>query len=213
MRHGPQSLRSRGTQAALELGNVVRRVVVSATAGGAWKVAGYLVPDLRGGSNSTIEGDDDDPSEVFSGLGVFARPAAGDRTEAIVVNVGAKADHGVIAALRNEDARKRYVKTFGELAPGEVAIANSSGKSQTVIRADGNIEIEADPGKEVSVRSVGGEALAIPTMADFIALVDWCALHVHADPATGWTSSPVIAGTAKADGPPAADGTTVLKAE
>jgi hypothetical protein len=204
MRYTAQELRRRGGQAALELGNVVRRVLVAATSGDAWGYLGYQYPDLRGRGTTITEGAEDEPVEVFPGVGIFARPAAGDASEALLVNVGGKAEHGVIVALRNEDARRRYVEEFGEIDPGEIVIFNSIAKSRVIVRADGTIELEADAGKEILIRSKSGATDSLVTTTEFLK-------HGHPTAGTGAVSGPVVA---PAPGPGAPfPGTTVLKAE
>jgi hypothetical protein len=203
MRYKAQELRRRGGQAALELGNAVRRVRVAASSGDAWGYLGYQYPDLRGKGTTITEGAEDEPVEVFSGVGIFARPAEGDASEALLVNVGGKAEHGVIAALRNEDARRRYVEEFGELAPGEVAIFNSVAKSRVIVRADGSIEIEAESGREVLIRSNGGSTQPLIRKSDY---------DGHTHPA-GTLVAPNGAVTGITGGAAAKPGTSVLKGE
>jgi phage gp45-like len=179
------------------LSNVVRRIVFgtgsSATAGGRWAVLGYETAD-------DTEGQDAPPVEVFAGLSIYARPATTDAAEGILLHVGAQAEHPAIAALRNEDARRRYVEEFGDLQPGEVAIFNSAGATRIHIAADGEILIEAESGQEIKVRSPGGAVDSLVQKSEF-------QRHTHV---TAGTGSPV--GPTPLTGGPLTY-TTVLKAE
>jgi hypothetical protein len=71
--------------------------------------------------------------EVFSGIGIYARPA-GD-AEVIVVNVSG-ARHPVVIATRDEDARRAMA---ADLKAGDTCVFN--GVARVIIRADGTIEI------------------------------------------------------------------------
>jgi len=192
MRRTARDFRRRTTQAALELANLARRVIFASTSGGQWAIRGYETPD-------GVEGDDDEPADVFPGVGIYARPA-GD-AEGVLVNVGAKADHPTIVATRDEDARRAYVEEFGDIAAGEIVVFNGAGKSRVIIRADGAIQLEAESGSEILVRSPGGTTDQLVTKTDF-------ENHVHSHAATGTPTAP--------EPLPPATGfsyTTVLKAE
>ena len=197
-------LRERGSRAALRLGNMVRRVVVAASQGAEWGLQGYAIPDLRGGDGFTIEGDGDEPVEVFQGIGIIARPAAGDNAEALVLQVGAEAEHQIFGAMRNEAARARYVEEFGEPAAGEIAIFNSAGSARVLVRADGTVEITAASGQEILL-SAGGSTEPLVRKSDFDG-------HTHG--ALGLTApgggGPVTGQTAGATAVP---GTSVVKGE
>ncbi len=134
---------------------MIRRVVTSVTAGGQWGIEGYVLDDLDTSATIT-EGVDDDPIDVFGGVHIYARPAAGDRAEAVMLHVGGKADHPVLAALRNEDARARYVTEFEDLSAGEVVIFNSAGDARVKIKADGEIEITAAAGQKILLKMKAG---------------------------------------------------------
>lgn len=163
-----ETFRQRMGRQALEVANMVRRVVVSASKGGAWSVGGYAIPDLRGGSTITTEGEDDDPAEVFGGIGIWARPAGGDRAEGLLLNVGGKAEHGVICAVRNEDARKRYVEEFGSIGQGEIALFPSTGTSRVLIKQDGSIEITPAAGKKILIKTKDGTTDSLVTRTEFL---------------------------------------------
>lgn len=156
MRMTSAELRERLSGAALRFRGIVRKVALGETSGGSWGVLGYAIPDLRGGRSFVTQGDSEDAVEVFGGINIYARPASGDKGEAVVVNVGGEAQHPVIAAVRNESARKRYVETFGELEAGAIAIFNAKGQSRLIITADGNIEVDLEDGAEMTIRRPGG---------------------------------------------------------
>ncbi len=159
----PDKLRKRTSRAMLEMANIVRRVILTATAGGQWQTEGY---ELDG----TVEGEDDigEAEEVdnFQGIHIYARPASGDNSEAILLHVGGKTDHPVIGATRNEDARLRYVEEFGDLAAGETAVFNSTGTARIVIQADGSVEITVPSSKKLLVRTNGGTTDALVTKTE-----------------------------------------------
>jgi phage gp45-like len=131
MRRNPHAVRQKHGSLWNAVRGIVRRVVFeSGVTGGLWNYLGYQVP-----GETDRDGEGEDPIEVFQGLYVYARPASGDKAEGLVVHVGADADHPSVAALRNEDARKRYVATFGDLQPGEMAIFNSKGTARVILNA------------------------------------------------------------------------------
>ena len=86
-----------------------------------------------------------------------------------MLHVGCQADHPILAAVRDEDGRRAYVKAFGEVASGEVAIFNGQGTARVLIKADGTIE----------ANSSTGSALPLATKADLDALKIWLELHTH----------------------------------
>ena len=114
MRYTRDKLRARMSSARLGMMNIVRRVTLVATQGGQWTTEGY---ELEDGIEGTDDLNEQEATDVFQGLNIYARPATADNAEAIMLHVGAKSEHPVIAALRNEDARRRYVDEFGDLAP------------------------------------------------------------------------------------------------
>lgn len=163
MRPRIRKLRERTSETALELANVVRRVIFGDTAGGLWGIFGYETDD-------DAEGDDAEPIETFQGIGVYARPAAGDKAEGLMFHVGAQAEHPTLGAFRNEDARKRMVKKFGDIARGEVCFFPSTGDVRVLLKVDGTIEI-------------GGLATQpLATKADLESLRLWIATHGHPHP-------------------------------
>ena len=162
-RQRTRTLRERTSNAVLELGNIVRRVIFGDTAGGLWGILGYETED-------DAEGEDAEPIETFQGIGIYARPAAGDKAEGVMLHVGAQAEHPVLAAFRNEDARKRMVEKFGDIDPGEVAFFPSAGDVRVLLKIDGTIEIGALATQPIA------------TKADLESLRLWVATHGHPHP-------------------------------
>jgi len=183
---------------------MIRRVVVAASQGEAWGFQGYAIPDLRGGESFEVEGDGDEPVEVFQGIGIAARPADGDNAEAVVFAVGAEAEHPIIGAARNEAARARYVAEFGEVGKGEIAVFNSAGMARVLITADGDIEITPAAGRQIFLRTNGGTPDRLVTRSEFMK-------HGHPTAATGPVSSPIVAPTPSVD--PAFPGTQAVQGE
>jgi hypothetical protein len=155
MRRRISNFRGKQSNNVLRLANAIRRVVVSTIAGGQSNLEGY---DF---GNGTVEGQDDPPVDVFGGMYVYAKPAAADNAEALLLHVGAEAEHPTVAATRNEDARKRFVEEHGDIDPGEVAIFNSTGKAHFVITAGGDIIAEVPGGSSFFVREKGGAPQAV----------------------------------------------------
>lgn len=142
-----------------------------------WQLLGHRGED---GRTETVD------AEVFSGIGVFARPLGSAKAEAVVVNVGS-VEQPIVIATRCEDVRKAVLD---QLAENETAIYTS--KAVVWIRADGTVEI----------RTATGTAKKVAHQEDLEAL--WT--HVNGL-ATGGSGSAII--PAPAIGP----GTASLKAE
>lgn len=211
-RPGAKELRGRVGRGALRLGNMIRRMAIAASEGGLWGLEGYSIPDLRGGSDISTEGEGDEPTEVFPGIGIYARPADGDDAEALVLQVGAEADHPVIAATRNEAARARYVEEFGEIDKGEVVVFNSAGTSRVLIKKGGDIDVTVAAGKKISF-SAGGIAVALATKADLDALKAIFTAWVVAATDGGGALKTLLTAGFGGVGPWNPAGTTVVKAE
>lgn len=207
MRPGIDRLREAISEWSLRVANMARRVAVRATSGGLWALRGHQTP---------AGNEDPERVELFGGIGVYYRPAAADRAEAIILNVGADHDHPVIVATRDEDARQAFEDNAGALEPGEMAIANAAGNAYVRITADGDIVIEAKAGHEVLVRQKDGTAESLATKADVEGVKTAFDAHTHVVTGTDSTGG-AIAGTAAAVTPaqqaPAPDGTSVLKGE
>lgn len=184
-RQRTKTLRDRTSEMVLEVGNMVRRVIFGDTRGGLWGIVGYETED-------DTEGVGDEPVETFQGIGVYARPAEGDKAEGLMFHVGAQAEHPTLGAFRNEDARRRMIAKFGDIDPGEVAFFPSTGDVRVLLKVDGTIEI-------------GGLATqALVTKADHDALVTWISGHGHPHPPGSPPNLPA---------PPAGTFTQILKGE
>ncbi len=170
------------------LENMIRRVVPDDTAGGLWSIFGYETDD-------DIEGDGGEPIDVFQGIGIYARPAAADRSEAVMVLVGGEAQHDALVALRNEDARRRFVEVFGDIDPGEVAIFPSRGDCRIILKEDGTIEIG------------GLNVAALAFLSDAQLLQTYIQAHTH--PVKGAVAGP----TETPITPPGLQGTLKLKGQ
>ena len=191
------------------LGNMVRRVTLGVTSGARWAFQGYEFEDDDTGSTIS-EGDDDEPTDVFQGIGIYARPATGDNSEAIMLHVGGEAEHPVLVGFRNEDARARYVAEFEDVAPGEIVIFHSAGTARVKITAAGEIEITATAGEKIKLKTKAGTSLPLATKADVLAVQ--AALNGHAHtyiPGPG----PGVTQTTLNPSVPAPTGTTVVEGE
>ncbi|KKN53131.1 hypothetical protein LCGC14_0605590 [marine sediment metagenome] len=170
-RQRTRSLRERTSEAVLEAANAIRRVIFGDTAGGLWGILGYETDD-------DSEGEDAEPVETFQGIGIYARPAAGDKAEGLMLHVGSQTEHPVLAAFRNEDARRRMVEKFGDIGAGEVALFPSTGDVRVLLKVNGTIEI-------------GGTATQpLATKADLETLRVWLAAHGHPLPPGSPPNSP-----------------------
>lgn len=196
-RPSPQDFRKRMSRLVLSLQNVVRHVVFGASQGGQWVFEGYETSD-------GVEGALDEPIDVFQGLYLYARPAADDDAEGIMLAVGAEANNEVIGAVRNEDARLRYVAEFGDIEPGEVALFNSAGTTRVHISAAGQISMEVAAGQQILARTVGGAVEPVVLQSEFLS-------HGHATAAMGPVSPPIVAPSST---PPATfPGSTTLRSD
>lgn len=165
---------------------MIRLMKLSLTDGFFWRVIGHLLMD-----NRTQETRD---AEVFGVLGFYSRPKAGANADAIVVNAAGSANP-VIIGTRDEDLRK----AVAVLAQGQTAMCNRA----TIIlcKEDGTVEI----------RTPGGVATKLPTLADYEALRAAFNAHVHVAPG-GSTAVPTASGSPLIPVATPA-GTTVLKAQ
>ena len=98
-RQSRKSLRARSGhgitgQPRRKLGQMIRRLRISASSGARWVLKG--VSDF----DSSIETEN---AESFDGIGFAARPKAGHNAEAITVKVGGESGHPVIVATRSRD--------------------------------------------------------------------------------------------------------------
>lgn len=187
-RRNSRDFTERMSKARLMLKNMIRRVVPDKTAGGLWGILGYETED-------DCEGDGAEPVDVFQGIGIYARPGPDDRSEAVMVLVGGEAQHDALIALRNEDARRRYVDFFGDIKAGEVAIFPSRGDCRIILKQDGTIEIG------------GLDPQALTTVADAGRLQTFIETHTHA--IKGGGAEPTLTPIP----PPGIVGTTRFKGE
>lgn len=144
-RSGPAEHVAAVSAEAFKLAGMIRRFAVTLTSGTFWQLLGHLLLD---GKPETHE------SEVFGGVGFYARPPAGSRPEAIAVSL-AGGGEPVIIATRDEQTRQAVA---GELAEGETA--TFSDQTISVHKANGTIEH----------RSAGGTAELLALKADLQAL-------------------------------------------
>ncbi len=108
----------------------VRRFVITLTDRALWQVAGVLMPDGREAHRS----------EIFGGIGFYARPPAGVEAEAIAVMVG-DATVPTIVGVRDEATRAAVV---GDIRADESAMYNS--QALVYVKDDGTIEARSKLG-------------------------------------------------------------------
>lgn len=164
---------------------MIRRMPVRLTGSVKWSLDGHRLID---GSRERRD------AEVFGGIGFHSRPAAGANAEAIVLFVGDGAENPVIVATRDEAARA----AIAQLEADSTAIFNT--KAIVLIKSDGTIEI----------RSAGGTAARLPTMADYEALRTAFNAHVHLETGASTNAPTAVPGVVPVDAP---DGTQVLMTE
>jgi hypothetical protein len=164
----------------------IRRMAVKLTEGAFWRIAGHILLDRK------VEAKD---AEVFGGIGFHSRPKPGANAEAIVVFPGG-ASNPCVVGLRDEDLRKQVA----QLDHDETCTFNSL----TIIHHtnDGFVEI----------RTPGGAAFALPTLADYNRLRN--AFNSHDHPYVNGTTPATTGGAISATDTipvPAPTGTQVLK--
>lgn len=178
---------------AIRVRGLVRRLAVTAARWPIWQVAG--VRSAAGVAEAIA-------LEVFGALGIQARPASTSKTEAIAASVGGRADGQVIVATRDEATAAAARSAVGGLDAGD-ALVHSLTSSPLVVHLD------ASAGT-VEVRSAGGAAVSLATLADLEALRAYVADHIH----TGVTTGGGVSGSPPPLPPlPTPTGTTVLKGE
>lgn len=167
MRPTPSDFRAAQGKLALTVKNMVRRVLITAIDAGRAAIEGYLQGDDSYEGANDVEGIDS-----FQGMYVYAKPGAGDDAEGVMLHVGGHAEHRVLVAQRNEEARQRYVEEHGDIAAGEWAVFESGGAARVLLKADKSIELTPGAGQNVVVKRKGGVATAVATVADVQAIVD-----------------------------------------
>lgn len=94
-----------------------------------------------------LAGEDIDGAEHFQPFGFSAVPLPG--AEHVTLFPGGDRSHGLVIAVSD----RRYRPVDGE--PGEVTIHNHTG-AKVILTADGDIEVQPAPGREVLIRDEGG---------------------------------------------------------
>jgi hypothetical protein len=166
MRRGPGTFRARAGKRVLEAMNAIRKVVISTSAGSDWGILGYEFENPDDGS-TTCEGEGDDPIPVFQGIGITARPV-GTSAEGVMLHVGNQADHPILVAVRDEDARRAYVDAFGEVAAGELDIFNGLGTIRFLMKADGTAVVNAPGGTPVALAKLAELSLLQSTIGGIV---------------------------------------------
>lgn len=189
MRWDPKALARATDPVERKLAGLVRRMAIAATAKALWQVAGYLLPDSK---REVLF------AELFAGIGLYGRPPADSKPEAVVVNVGGAAGAPAIVGIRDEQTRAAVA---GAVKADETMLYNS--KVVVYLKDNGTLE----------ARTVGGVAVELALKSDVQDVVTKYNGHAHADPATGFTGTPVTApaGTPRLASNPV--GTSKFKAE
>jgi hypothetical protein len=141
-----------------------------------------------------LAGETVEDGEHFQAYGFTSVPLPG--AEAVVLFPNGDRAHPLVVAVSD----RRHRPTGGE--PGEVTVYNDTG-AKIRISKDGDIDVTPAPGREVFIRSEGGTAGPLVTLAEFLN-------HTHATAATGTPSVPIEFAPSV---PAGFEGTTVLKAE
>ncbi len=180
---------SSAVERPLWMRGLIRRLTVKATSALLWALEGF--DDLEG----NVEQLD---AELFVAGGFHARPAAGARAEALVVQVGGESGHAVVVGTRDADS----LKVAGQGDADGAQIHNSVAIVR--VRASGVVEAGTH----------GGPFVPLATKADLDALADWVSRHVHIGVTPGPTGSMSgIPSVALPSGPmPIAEGTQSLRA-
>ncbi len=185
MRSGPSAKELAGATdpGQRRASGMVRRFGVASTSKVIWRLTG-----VRG-----LETTEQVDAEVFAGIGIYARPGANGKPEAIVVNVG-DARHPVIIATRDEAAAHAIRGDLGANKPaaGETLIFASVGGAVVYLRNNGTVE----------VRTAAGTAGALATKEEVKALRDYLNALTYGG-----------SGSIAPVGMPNISGTTVLKGE
>jgi hypothetical protein len=174
-------LRDRTNGVSARIADIVLRVLPQVTADALrWATRGY--------------DEEDDEQEVFHGVGIAARPAAGSNAEAIAVAVNGF-DHHVIVATRDADTLRRVVEALG-LGAGEI-----------IVFSDGvAVKCSAD---KIVAKSLEGTAASLAFKSELVAVQSRVSTieqrlitHLHVGAAIGAPTGPAYA-------PPAAPGTPI----
>lgn len=144
-----QSDASRIDPLLARLRGLVRRMIATATSLPRWQLRGVRGAD---GADEVVQ------AEVFQGIGFAARPPASSSAEVITVNVDGQAKAPVVVAARDEKTAAAVRAAIGGLGRGDTLVYNAA--AIVLLRASGTVEI----------RSPGGVAAELATLADLVAL-------------------------------------------
>jgi hypothetical protein len=130
-----ETLRKRLDAARVHAAGSIRRMAIIATTKVLWKLRGMRL----------LDGSREEPEvEVFGGIGIYARPPASGKPEAIVVLLGDDGTAPVAVAVRDERTRAAVA---GAIEPDETALYNST--ALVHIKADETIEARSKNGVAV----------------------------------------------------------------
>ncbi len=184
-RLSPDEFRDLTSAAAAAVRGMVRRVAIGAlTSSRLWSALGY---EVAPGQRETF-----DKVPVFQGIGFVARPRSG-RGEAIILNIGGRAGHPVIAATKDTANEPT------DLDEDETSVHTST--LELRLTAAGTIEAKD--------RS-GGAAVQLATLADLQAMKAAFDAHTHVYSPGPSPAAPTAPPAAPA---PAPTGTQVFKAQ
>lgn len=130
-RRGSEDFAEETRDAARLLRGMHRRMAITRTSSTKWQLLGQ-----RGGQG----GDERIELELFPGIGVYARPPATGRPEAVTAAIGG-AKTSVIVATRDEKTRQAVAKSIAE---DETIVFNSG--VIVLLKANGTVEIRTPVG-------------------------------------------------------------------
>jgi phage baseplate assembly protein V len=105
-----------------------------------------------------LEGENIDKAEHVSLYGISSVPLVG--AEAVVLFPNGDRAHPLVIAVSD----RRHRPTGGD--PGQVTVYNHTG-AKIIMQADGDIEVQPAPGREVFIRSDGGTAERLVKKSEF----------------------------------------------
>lgn len=189
---GPRAMMAAIGETARELGGVIVRATLGTTAESLWRtLTGYLPDGTRAFRDA----------EVFSGIGVYARPPTNANAEAIVGTLGGEASAAVVLATRDEGTRRAMA---GNINADETILYNSV--SVVLVKSTGAIEL----------RTANGTAVALAKASDLTrlrgAIVSAAATTLAGNP-TGSAALTAIVTALDALLPPWPSPTTTIKGE
>ena len=122
----------RASTVARKFGGLIRRMLVKASEGGLWEVAGHRTEEQGQESDESVP--------VFQGIGFASRPDNDETAEVIVGHVGGATSHPAIVALRDEGMRTAQA-AVRDLEPGETVVFNRFGYAK--FDAEGNLTVHS----------------------------------------------------------------------